>query len=192
MSTHTAQALWPHRPNHLHLLHTHELTHKHKHKHTCSERLGGGGLPSSCPQSLVDRDSNKDAKWIHLPKPNPMPSGHGKGTHVCSGPSIQEPESPCASPDIYPSRKNDPSWTAGHTDNNHSTDENCSVRADYPQGTMLCQDQCRTGGCLPLGRSSRISCVSSCRKLLIKKSPNQKPIPHRRDDSENVCLYTHP
>lgn len=54
MSTHTAQALWPHRPNHLHPLHTHELTHKHK--HTCSERLRGSTLPSWCPQSLVDRD----------------------------------------------------------------------------------------------------------------------------------------
>lgn len=118
-----------------------------------------------------------------------MPSGHGKGTHVCSGPSIQEPESPCASPDIYPSRKNDPSWTAGHTDNNHSTDENCSVRADYPQGTMLCQDQCRTGGCLPLGRSSRISCVSSCRKLLIKRAQTRNRY-HTGEMTLRTFVYT--
>lgn len=47
------------------------------------------------------------------------------------------------------------------------------------------------GGRSPSGRSSRISCVNSYRKLLIKNSPNQKLIPQRREDSQNVCSYTH-
>lgn len=145
MSTPAAQALWSYRPNLLHPLHTHDLTHQHQHTdsqvpaHTCSQQLQAGH-PSiyKTTNPMMETATRMQNLFI---SPNQVNLSSVELAQVSAW------ELPCRSqsPMLLQTHSHRKIMsTAGQWRvqiNNHSTVENCSVQPII-QSTMLCQGQC--------------------------------------------------
>lgn len=192
-----AQIIQSYRPNHLHFLPNRKVptsTNTHRCTCPCTNMQWHQGWPPVPPRALVPAPWQQQQQGKSISSPPWTNSNafvrwewhaflHG-GFHV----------GVCSSADIYAHLEMTGTTVQCRIEmNNHSTVENRFVQPDDPQSTMLYQRQHGRGGLSPLCHSFRISCVNSCRKLLIKSSQSQKNEYCTWEKTEgNVCSCPHP